>query len=440
MATTTAAIQDDWEHIDDDGTFSVISLPSEDDAPGPSRDRSAAPALGSLSDNLDHPAHPLQPNTHTRNDTHSRDTNGELGEDHAVERYGMDMTDVAEPDTPRAQSEDTVNNDSGFEALCETTNFLAKLLYEILCDPCFRGQIYGVASEIKTECVALSSHIGRLGDILGGYAKHKSIESRLTELPLGLPGWLESLKTELLSMQETLNDPGIRGSYSTILPRAPRSSWIIGYYENIKTFSSQMDGLMAVVQTDYANFHTLHMPLVLASETDSCTTNRSGHRRSFNRVASGNNNLSHLRRELYTLKDQIVACLSEIHSYEQHGMPNDPDYGKKMATLVVSYRQTKESLELMLSNHGSDWIDYSIAGGLTYPEFCRLNPDTIRSLILQLKEVTDDLFLERSRAQRYPPRNTRIDDLAIGESSIHTLCAIEEVLVSILHLQSRTQA
>jgi hypothetical protein len=181
------------------------------------------------------------------------------------------------------------------------------------------------------------------------------------------------------------------------------------------------------------------MPMLGPAEKDICTPNRRGYPRPYNRT-SGNHNLAHLRRELYTLKDQIVACLGEIHYCEHRGISGSSEQRKTMAALTLNYKKTKEALERMLSNHGCDWIDYSVAGGLTYPEFCRLNTDTIRSLILQLKEVTDDLFLERCRAESVSRRNSPSgisedeELIKINSTTMNTLQTIEELLVSILQI------
>jgi hypothetical protein len=37
------------------------------------------------------------------------------------------------------------------------------------------------------------------------------------------------------------------------------------------------------------------------------------------------------------------------------------------------------TLSILLSNHGSDWIEQALGGGLTYAEFSRLNRRTIES-------------------------------------------------------------
>ncbi|KAI0534684.1 hypothetical protein GGR58DRAFT_481910 [Xylaria digitata] len=422
MAATSASISDDWEHVDDEDSFSVISLSmSDDDTPKPPQNRPAISALSGPPDNLVRQSRRPPFQSLLQSDAHSREISKESEKDRTVERYGMDTTDVIEPDTPRAQPRAIVNNDSDFDFICATTSSLVKLISAMS-----SGSCYG-ATDIKTIYATLGSRLCRLQDILRGYSKHRTPRNGPAELPVGLLDWLGRLELELLSIQETLNDPTTQS----------QASQANDYYEKLEGFSSQMDGLMNVIQSDYEDFYTLNMPIL----EDSYTTDRRGHGRSFSRITSGNNNLAHLRRELYTLRDQIVACLGEIRSCQQDGILSNQDQLETMKSLTLSYKKIKESLELMLSNHGSDWIDYSQAGGLTYPEFCHLNPDTIRSLILQLKEVADDLFLERSRVQSIrwgndPDGILRDEKMIVEESSMNTLRTIEEVLVSILQLHN----
>lgn len=128
-------------------------------------------------------------------------------------------------------------------------------------------------------------------------------------------------------------------------------------------------------------------------------TNREISENPLNRTASGskNDNLPHAHQEIYRLKDQIVACLGEIHSYQHHGF-FDSDQCKKMAALTLSYKNSKDSLEQMLLNQGPNWT-YAIVDSITAFGFRQPNPDTISSLILQLKEVTEILFRERTKVQ-----------------------------------------
>ncbi|KAI1131816.1 hypothetical protein F5Y10DRAFT_232615 [Nemania abortiva] len=428
-----AGIPDDWEHVDNSDNFSVISLPtSEDDLIDLGQDLPAIPEL-SASDALESPrSHPRQSKGLTRNEPHPHDTGTDLEERRPGDRCVTKTTGVV------AKEGERVNNNGDLDAVHELTNSLAVLVSEILANGFPPGLTTHISDGIKTACATLSSHINRLQGILHGYAQHRRLGSRLAELPVGLDAWMESLKVALLRLKDTLNSPGTDNS--SLASRAYR---LRSYLANLKAFSIQMDGLMAVIQIDYEEFHTLHMPMLSSpsSPEDSRTSSGRRHPRSFGHTASGNRDLVRLRRELYVLKDQIVACLGEIQSCEHHGISNGSDQRKIMTTLTLSYRKTKESLELMLSNHGGDWIDHSIAGGLTYPEFCRLNPDTIRSLILQLKEVTDDMFLERSRAQtlRYKnsPKNLSRNEglIMISPDIINTLRTLEEVIVGILQIR-----
>ncbi|KAI0903268.1 hypothetical protein F4823DRAFT_568861 [Ustulina deusta] len=424
MATTAAGIPDDWEHVDDSDNFSVISLPtSEDDAPVPSRDRQVIAVVCKPSDNFVHPSPQPRSENLARSDAHPRDANKEPDRNQAIERCGMDMTDVVEPDTPQAQSREITANENDLDSIFATTVSLMNLMAVILSSP--RSHDIKVKSVLLTIC----AHLDRLRNILRKYAKLRKPENRPADLPVGLSERLGNLKSELLRMEETLNDPAAQ----------TQASQANEYYEKFKSFSSQMDGLMAVIQSDYDDFYKLHFA-VLASEDNSHTTSRRRHGRPLIRITPGNNALAHLRRELYTLKDQIVACLGEMQSCEHHEISDNRDQRRNMTALTLSYQKTKESLDLMLSNHGSDWTEYSAAGGLTYQEFCRLNPDTIRSIILQLKEVTDDLFLERCRVQslRYgndPDGIFQNEKLIINDSIINTLRATEELLISILQLR-----
>ncbi|KAI1419867.1 hypothetical protein F5Y12DRAFT_187300 [Xylaria sp. FL1777] len=423
MVTTGASISDGWEHVDDNDDFSVISLPmSEDDAPNPSRDRTVTTVLRSPPDNGIHPSHQPPSENLVRSHAHPHDTNQQPDRNKAVEMCGMDMKDVVEPDTPQAPARE-ITNQSDFDCILATTFSLVNLVPKILHTP---GYFDTRAKELAKP---ICEHLLHLEIILRGYSKHRRPGSKPTELPVGLSEWLDNLKSELGKGRKSSKEP------------ATQSQASLGndYYERLSSLSSQMDGLMTVIRSDFEDFHTLDMPVV-TSENDMFTNCFGQPPHSSHPVIATNNNLAHLRRELYVLRDQIVSCLGEIHCCEQHGISNSGNQRRNMTALSLSYTKTKQSLELILSNHGNDWIEYSTAGGLTYPQFCRLNPDTIRSVILQLKEVTDDLFLERCRVQslRYgndPDSIMQNEELIFKKSSMDALQSIEELLISILKLR-----
>ncbi|KAI0108921.1 hypothetical protein GGR51DRAFT_513580 [Nemania sp. FL0031] len=422
-----AGIPDDWEHVDDSDSFSVISLPtSEDDIPDPFQDPPATSELGA-SDSLESLRHQFQSAALTRFEPHPHDTGGDLGGSPSGERYDAGTTDIVGLNTPPGQEKEKekVNNDNDLDAICKITDVLVALIPKLLAKK-FRPQVpEDTAKGIQTTCQGLGSHLNRLQEILHGYARHRRLGSRFAQLPVGLSQWLEKLKLELLGLQNTMDYESTSQAYNV-------------FYSTLTDFHRQMEGFMVVIKIDYEDFHTQHMHLPLSFEEDARTSNYRGHPRSFGPITSNNRELIRLRRELYTLKDQIVTCLAEIQSCEHHGISNSSDQRKTMTTLALSYKKIRESLEEMLSNHLGDWIDHSIAGGLTYREFCSLNPDTIRSLILQLKEVTDNMFLERTRAQslRYEnsPRTLSRNEglIMIDPVTIDTLQATEEVLASIL--------
>ncbi|KAJ8121297.1 hypothetical protein O1611_g10141 [Lasiodiplodia mahajangana] len=376
-----------------------------------------------------------------RFDPHPHDKGRDPGKSLSRELLAANTTDIVGLNTPPGREKANVNNDSDLDTICETTNTLLVLVAEIPAKTFPDDVSKYVAEGIRTRCLTLRSHLNRLQEILHGYAKHRRLGSRLAELPVGVSEWLENLKAELLALQNNvLRAQEPRYPYCTSTSPVSQHDPCRGHYKNLSGFCSQMDGLMAVIQIDYEDFHTLHMPTLLVSEGDA-RMNYRGHPRSFGPIASGNRQLVHIRRELYSLKDQIVTCLGEIHSCEHHGISNSSDERKTMTTLTLSYKKTKESLEEMLSNHTGDWMDHSIAGGLTYQEFCRINADTIRSLTFQLKDVTDDMFLERTRAQSLRFKNSpktlsRNEGLiTISPVIISTLRTTEEVLASILQLR-----
>jgi hypothetical protein len=57
---------------------------------------------------------------------------------------------------------------------------------------------------------------------------------------------------------------------------------------------------------------------------------------------------------------------------------------------------TFTSLSIMLSNHGSDWIEQSLGGGLTHVEFCNLDGQTMRGYIKDFREFDETLRVWRS--------------------------------------------
>lgn len=152
--------------------------------------------------------------------------------------------------------------------------------------------------------------------------------------------------------------------------------------------------------------------------------------------------LWNLRHELYDLKDQVTSCVTELELHRQQKTDQGAAADFSLLTgIESSYRFIKSSLDVILSNHASDWIDNSMDGGLTYAEFCSLSPDTIRSLQLQLKYTIQNVSTELSRARslRYmndPDNLLEQDSTALlNDELLNELYSMEEMLVSMFRLR-----
>ncbi|KAI1748386.1 hypothetical protein F4782DRAFT_550756 [Xylaria castorea] len=423
MATAVSSMADDWEYIDDD-TYSIISLLSDDDAPEPSLDSEVVCSVDSLTDDLIYPCHRPRSESPTRNDSKPSDANTEPNSARTVGRCGTNQVDVVNPDTTRGKLKGKATNDGASDALCERIRSLIQLLDELLSSPGLRDQSHGLPRHLRAACESLRSQLDWIRDMWHIYARQAK-----AELPISLSEWVDSLEVELLKIHSRLIGPRIQYSSASYMSYVDEAN---EWYKTIKKLRIQMDGMITVIHSDFLN---LRSPLMSESRGNSPITNRKAHERSLDCIASGSrkNSWSHLRRELYSLRDQIVACLGEIHSYGHHGF-YDLDQYKKITRLTLSYKNTKGLLERLLSNQESDRVP-TVVPGLTNHEFCQLNPDTISSLVLQLKEVTDVLFLERSRVQTRRHRDGRSENhgkLFISASSMDMLRTIDETLVSIL--------
>ncbi|KAI1079019.1 hypothetical protein F5B20DRAFT_189907 [Whalleya microplaca] len=427
-----ANISEDWEEVDDN--YSVVSLPASEDG----EHGLDSPAQSHASDSpvrlplRPKPVEPIGPKF-----IHD-------GYDNDVETFGRDLKDVQEP----ARSQGTLNEildvdlDPGF--LHQIITSLIKLVVEIIGVVNFRGNfdVFEGAAKIRAQLEVLKTHLKNLAPIMEGYSKHWKPEGSGDRLPIdpGIYEWMASFRVELLGLQAILqNQLGKQASTSN----QKWDSLDTKYYQTaLMEFSSQMESFLPILQADYDEFHTSKLKFLSLDDTPAPPSQERGKRlqKSCSMHMPPGSDVFHLRRELYALKDQLSACISEFTKQQKSSLLTSSDW----VPLVHSYRNILTSLGLMLSNHPSDWIDYSTAGGLTYAEFCRLNPDTIRSLNLQLKETADRLYVERNRVQsiRYMshPDDFLSHEPSANETDMNTLRATEEVLVSILRIRPAAKA
>ncbi|KAI0599918.1 hypothetical protein F4775DRAFT_591022 [Biscogniauxia sp. FL1348] len=449
MAAAASSISDDWQEVESDA-FSVVSLPTSEDGPlsascGPSE--SPAHSHGSesllrlpLRPKYPDPAGPL-PGSDPEFESESESDNSTERDDD-IERYGLDTKDVESQHSAELHLNDILDTDIDPNFLYKVATSLVKLITEIT------GIIdFGHSSEttpvnirkIKTECNILKDHLRSLEPIFQGYSKHWKPEGSTVEIPIdaGIYEWMSSLRVELLGLQAALqawmNTGTSTSSQSWDASTAKR------YFDVLTDFSAQIGGFLPVLQADYDKFHTANLPVLSTRGTEPATCTKKNAEPRTGQMPPGSN-LALLRRELYALKDQISASIGEFEVPKNNAASGDTDVPAELMRVMNSYHTIKSSMDIMLSNHASDWIEYSLAGGLPYPEFCNLNTDTIRSLNLQLKELTDELNAEWNRvhSMRYlndPDDLLQDEKPALNKSLIDGLRTVGEVLQSLFQIR-----
>jgi len=113
-----------------------------------------------------------------------------------------------------------------------------------------------------------------------------------------------------------------------------------------------------------------------------------------------------LRHELYQLKDAIKKTVSVLTSAStsisddrlapatsyMDSRPLRPSSSEAELAKDVAHRYGSlfNQITLVLSHHGSEWIESGLAGGLSYAEFVQLDVGSIRGITSQLNATLDD--------------------------------------------------
>lgn len=86
-----------------------------------------------------------------------------------------------------------------------------------------------------------------------------------------------------------------------------------------------------------------------------------------------------LRRRLYALKDEIGKANSIINdSLVTKVFSKDTE--KQLREIQALQTPIFGTLGILLSNHGSDWIEQTIAGGMSYAQFTKLDGKDIQTI------------------------------------------------------------
>ncbi|KAI0975457.1 hypothetical protein F4678DRAFT_420329 [Xylaria arbuscula] len=467
MATTAASISDEWEHVADDDNYSVHSLPDSDvDALDALQAVLSAATLSSPPDNATQTSD-TPPCENPPRSEQSIEPDG----NQAVERCGMDTRDVIAPDPPDAPATPANQDPPPAKPRKIHLTHLAHLAHLPEFDPITAydhfEQVSGLVTlsqvlldlpidnRTKSSLQAIYLHLVRLEDILTEYAKHRNSSGGHPPFPRGFDSWVEALRYHLtVPPRSSTHKATTRRSQHLETkqgtpkspPRPQKSHAEIANcsYEQFLSLLGQMDEYMMVIESDLVDFRALYSSTLLLENNSLSTiyseTLYDEWSRPSKAAASKNTNKARvrLRKELHRLRRQIEVCLSEILSCRCQEFGNDRDQWERLVVLHDSYRNIKDDMDYMLDwpNHMFEqWLDRNASSP---------NLDTIRSMIIELKEVTEALFLERKKkscAHRgndpdTVPRSPE-EKLIYSNVVMETLEGLERLIISVLHLEGR---
>ncbi len=158
-----------------------------------------------------------------------------------------------------------------------------------------------------------------------------------------------------------------------------------------------------------------------------------------------------LRQELYNLRDELQRCINQLSRSTSSLAPGTSSLE---LYVVQSYSDLFKALSLILTNHGSDWIEHGLRGGLTHAQFVRLDVETIRDIRAELTqaldsfkaastEATSDLspwdlryenmpWDQRDQARSQAGQQQHGDHIFISAEVLDTLETLAEVLTATL--------
>jgi hypothetical protein len=97
--------------------------------------------------------------------------------------------------------------------------------------------------------------------------------------------------------------------------------------------------------------------------------------------------IPHLRRTLYELKDALSELDVSIQSWlTEPVIPTSS--ATRLHSLQASVSFTTKALSRCLTNHGSDWLDSLLAGGMSFSQFRALDPARLQTVDEMLRKWT----------------------------------------------------
>lgn len=433
------SISEGWEEVSDDD-FSVISAPGTDDeaealshseagiskptrrpsphpkttAPipisrPPALDGAAVECPPAISNPTGLPSvapldHPFLPTDRTSGKTDkNNDTSETRGEDDPSNPFNAEEYQYESDDAVEELLDSHPDPDPAF--FLRVLRSLSEIITETNQSSKELMPFSGLSHRVSSVCGLLSMQVDELIPIVSNYSRLWSVASRDIPLDPNLHGWMSGVRVKLLGLQAEMQ----RHARAEV-PAADTVA-LQEYHAALSEYQSQMQDFLPIMQVDYNEFQTQQMNFptlqggagasTAASRTSSSTASTSAMpipirnaqpRQPCRPTASSD--MWVLRQELYRLKDEMQRTI-ELLSDCVSALPSS---GAGLASDVIqSYGALFNTVTLILSNHGSDWIEHGLSGGLTYAEFTQLDIVSVRDFRARLAQIWEALAVEHLR-------------------------------------------
>ncbi|KAH8682045.1 hypothetical protein BX600DRAFT_33760 [Xylariales sp. PMI_506] len=288
---------------------------------------------------------------------------------------------------------------------------------------------------LEEKCELLRRHLCSLETITKGYAQHWNPEQPGMSVPMdpGLAQWMTRLQGVLLDVKAFVDRYMGTSNSSRSGDRAAIASGLFRHCAQVSELATQIGDFLPILLADYGEFYTSGLPTTTNANRATYQMTNDGYRSD----AGVDPTLSRLRAEVYSLKDAVATCFESLTAF----IANRPSCENRSAIrhLQLSYGTIKKSLDSILTNHPSDWIDQGLAGGLAYAQFRQIDPVAVSYVREEVQNVSGELKAElgRYRGIAHVDPDFVTDDeraLQVPATTLATLKNIEELLVSIFRI------
>lgn len=274
-----------------------------------------------------------------------------------------------------------------------------------------------LANTVREEslgiCSLLSRQVAELIPIASGYAKVWVKSSREIPLDTNLHGWISGVRVKVLGLQAEVRSISRQNSSDLPIYHFPD---LLSIWYDLEDYEKKMTDFLPIIQVDFDEFQTRKMSIPIASSVDTGPAQPAIPIRRSDPIdipqpstpsypspppvvpLGPSSHVWFLRHELYRLKDVIQQTIKRLS--------NTSGLSKSAAVLAADisamYIKLFDTLGFALSNHGSDWIDSGLSGGLTFAEFLDLDTESIRDFAAQLEATM--LAMPTESSQFWSPR------------------------------------